>query len=204
MKDTVRTFIAVETSAAVRQRAAELIETLAAAGAKVSWVKPHNLHLTIKFLDEVRWNDIAEVIRAVQEAAAKRRAVRAGNPRRRRRFPIPAARARCGWARRRAATQLAALHAALESALNPLGFPKEHRRFAGHLTLGRVRDGGPGSHANLAHWSSSTPTSPPGGLPSRNWSSSPASSRRKARSTRRLAGRRWVCDDSRSRLPSGT
>ena len=39
---------------------------------------------------------------------------------------------------------LAALHAALESALRPLGFPKEHRRFAAHLTIGRVRGPGPG------------------------------------------------------------
>ncbi len=35
MKDTVRTFIAVETGAAVRQQAAALIETLAAKGAQV-------------------------------------------------------------------------------------------------------------------------------------------------------------------------
>ena len=69
MKDTVRTFIAVETDAAVRQRAAELIELLSACGAKVSWVKPHNMHLTIKFLDEVRWNAIADVTAAVQHAA---------------------------------------------------------------------------------------------------------------------------------------
>ncbi len=69
MKDTVRTFVAVETSSAVRQRAAELIEILAATGAKVSWAKHHNLHLTLKFLDEVRWNEIGGVTQAVREAA---------------------------------------------------------------------------------------------------------------------------------------
>ena len=53
MKDTVRAFVAVETSDAVRQRAAELIAIFAATGAKVSWVQRHNLHLTLKFLDEV-------------------------------------------------------------------------------------------------------------------------------------------------------
>ena len=36
------------------------------------------------------------------------------------------------------------LHAALENALKPLGFPKEHRRFAAHLTIGRVRGPVPG------------------------------------------------------------
>ena len=69
MKNTVRSFIAVETSTAVRQRAAELVELLSVTGAKVSWVKPHNMHLTIKFLNEVRWNTIADVTAAVQRAA---------------------------------------------------------------------------------------------------------------------------------------
>ena len=70
MKDTVRTFVAIETSIAVQQRAAELIGIFAATGAKVSWVKPHNLHLTLKFLDEVPLRSIPEVGAAVQEAAA--------------------------------------------------------------------------------------------------------------------------------------
>ena len=35
------------------------------------------------------------------------------------------------------------LHAALEGALKPIGFPKEHRRFAAHLTIGRVRGPSP-------------------------------------------------------------
>jgi|SRR5580704_5945953 2'-5' RNA ligase len=144
MKDTVRTFIAVETGAAARQRAAELIELLAATGAKVSWVKPHNLHLTLKFLDEVRWNAIAEVTAAVQRAAQTigpfDLEIRGAGA-----FPS-AGRPRTLWLGTAAGSEaLAALHAALETALKPLGFPKEHRRFAAHLTLGRVRDAGLGA-----------------------------------------------------------
>ena len=142
MKDTLRTFIAVETSAAVRQRAGELIEVLAASGAKVSWVKTHNLHLTLKFLDEVRWNAIAEVTAAVERAAQTiepfELEIRGAGT-----FPS-AGRPRTIWLGTAATCEpLAALHAALENALKPLGFPKEHRRFAAHLTLGRVRDTGP-------------------------------------------------------------
>jgi 2'-5' RNA ligase len=142
MKDTVRTFIAVETSAAVRQRAAELVVLLSATGVKVSWVKPHNMHLTIKFLDEVRWNAIADVTAAVQRVAQTVEPFEleiggAGA------FPS-AGRPRTLWLGTVAGSEpLAALAAALETALKPLGFPKEHRRFAAHLTLGRVRDGGP-------------------------------------------------------------
>jgi 2'-5' RNA ligase len=144
MKDTVRTFVAVETSGAVQLKATELIETLAATGAKVSWVKQQNLHLTLKFLDEVRWNDIADVTRAVQTAAATAEPfeleIRGAGA-----FPSPG-KPRTLWLGTAAGSEpLASLHAALEKALKPLGFPKEHRRFAAHLTLGRVRDAGPGT-----------------------------------------------------------
>jgi RNA 2',3'-cyclic 3'-phosphodiesterase len=139
MKDTVRTFIAVETSATVRQRAAALIETLASKGVKVSWAKPQHLHLTLKFLDEIRWNMVAEVTEAVQRAA--RTIEPFGVEIRGAGAFASLARPRTLWLGTAAGSEaLAALHAALESALKPLGFPKEHRRFSAHLTLGRVRD----------------------------------------------------------------
>ncbi len=143
MKNTVRTFVAVETSAAVRQRAAELIAIFAATGAKVSWVQPHNLHLTLKFLDEVPLNSIPQVSAAVQKATAtcepfELEICRAGA------FPS-AGRPRTLWLGTGEGSEaLGKLHAALENELKPLGFPKEHRRFAAHLTIGRVRGPGPG------------------------------------------------------------
>jgi 2'-5' RNA ligase len=142
MKNTVRTFVAVETSDAVRQRAAELIATLAATGAKVSWVQPHNLHLTLKFLDEVPLNSIPEVSAAVREAAATCAPfdleIRTAGA-----FPS-ASRPRTLWlGTGQSSEPLGKLHAALESSLKLLGFPKEHRRFAAHLTIGRVRGPSP-------------------------------------------------------------
>jgi len=139
MKDTVRTFVAVETSAAVRQRAAELIGIFAATGAKVSWVQQQNLHLTLKFLDEVPLNSIPQVSAAVQKAAASSEPFEleictAGA------FPS-AARPRTLWlGTGQGSDALERLNAGLERGLKALGFPKEHRRFAGHLTLGRVRE----------------------------------------------------------------
>ncbi len=142
MKDTVRTFVAVETGDAVRQRAAELIQIFAATGAKVSWVQPHNLHLTLKFLDEVRLNSIPEVSVAVQKAATEFEPfdleIRAAGA-----FPS-AGRPRTLWlGTGHGSEPLSKLHAALENALKPIGFPKEHRRFAAHLTIGRVRGPSP-------------------------------------------------------------
>ena len=123
MKNTVRTFIAVETSAAVRQRAAELIAVFAATGAKVSWVQPQNLHLTLKFLDEVPLNSIPEVSAAVQTAAAAiapfELEIRTAGA-----FPS-AGRPRTLWlGTGQGSEPLGRLHAALENALGRSVFPK--------------------------------------------------------------------------------
>jgi 2'-5' RNA ligase len=122
-----------------------LIKLLAATGAKVSWVQRHNLHLTLKFLDEVPLESLPQVIAAVQKAAAALEPfeleIRQAGA-----FPS-ASRPRTLWlGTGQGSEPLGKLHAALESELKPLGFPKEHRRFAAHLTLGRVRGPGPELH----------------------------------------------------------
>ena len=143
MKQTVRTFIAVELSDRVRQQAVALVESLAAAGADVKWVNAENLHLTIKFLDEVALKEIPRVCEAVAWAAAGAAPfeleIRGAGA-----FPT-AARPKTVWLGVGGGEeQMAALFAALEISLAKLGFRKEPRRFVPHLTLGRVRSGGPG------------------------------------------------------------
>jgi RNA 2',3'-cyclic 3'-phosphodiesterase len=142
MKNTFRTFVAVEMNEAVRTHAAELIGELGRAGAKVTWVQPHNMHLTLKFLDEVPSREIPGVCAAVAEAA---RGVPA--------FSLEVAGAgafprtsqpRTLWLGTGEGSEaLIALHARLESALAKLGYRKEPRRFVPHLTIGRVRGTGP-------------------------------------------------------------
>ena len=66
-----------------------------------------------------------------------------------------------------------ALHAAVEAALGKLGFRKEHRRFEPHLTLGRVRSGGP-AVASSVNCSASRPIFRPARATSASWWSSPA------------------------------
>src|SRR5947209_4674120 len=61
----LRTFIAVDVDAAVRERAVALQQKLAASGAAVKWVEPDNLHLTLLFLGEVDQREVVDVCRAV-------------------------------------------------------------------------------------------------------------------------------------------
>ncbi len=84
MKKTLRTFVAVEISESVRAAAAELIQLLCGTAAKVKWVEPHNLHVSLKFLGDVPQGAIVDVCRAVERGAGAMCAVYAGNPRRRR------------------------------------------------------------------------------------------------------------------------
>lgn len=143
MKKTLRIFLAVEITAAIRARTAELIESLAATTADVKWVESHNLHVTLKFLGDVHERDIMDLCEAVEAGAAKvspfALEIRGAGA-----FPT-AARPRTVWLGAGDGTeQMVVLHDRVEDALAELGYREEHRRFQTHLTIGRVRGGGPG------------------------------------------------------------
>ena len=143
MKRTVRTFVAVEINADIRSAAETLIEGLRKAPADVKWVEPQNMHLTLKFLGEVHSKEIPRVCEAVAKGASKVQPFEfelsgAGA------FPN-AGRPRTLWIGAGSGEEaMVALHGHVEDALAKLGYRKEHRRFHPHLTIGRVRRGGPG------------------------------------------------------------
>jgi 2'-5' RNA ligase len=143
MKQTVRTFVAIEINSAIRERMVELIDELRTAPADVKWVDGKNLHLTLKFLGNVPLQDIPQICRAVEKAAAavapyQLQVQGAGA------FPT-VRRPRTVWVGAGAGgPETVALHGQIEAALGKLGFRKEHRRFQPHLTIGRVRRSGPG------------------------------------------------------------
>jgi 2'-5' RNA ligase len=169
MKKTLRTFVAVELSGPVRARAEKLIAAIegtagqvnpersevtqtaassprsasSGTGKTIKWVEPHNLHITLKFLGDVHERQITEVCRAVAQGTAEVRGfeleLRGAGA-----FPT-AARPRTVWlGAGEGAEEMAVLHERIEAELAKLGFRKEHRRFQTHLTIGRVRGGGPG------------------------------------------------------------
>jgi len=143
MKHTVRTFVAVEISSAVRGCAEELIEQFRTAPVDVKWVEAHNLHLTLKFLGDVPSREIARVCEAVGQGAAEvepfELEIRGAGA-----FPNTK-RPRTLWlGTGHGEQEMVALHDHVEKPLKKLGFRPEHRRFHPHLTIGRVRHGGPG------------------------------------------------------------
>ncbi len=130
----MRLFVAVDIPEDVREAVAALVGKLRHACGSARWVRVEGLHITLKFIG---WTS--------PEDAEKIKTALASVP-----FPVPIAmkfrglgffpnehRPRVLWAGIEAAPDLAALAEAVESALLPLGVPREERAFAPHLTLAR-------------------------------------------------------------------
>lgn len=133
----MRLFVAAELPAGHRAALADVCERGRSGG--VRWVPAENVHLTLKFLGEVDGEKVAKI----EEALA---AVAAGAE------PFTLSLSDCGcFPNSRAprvlwvglgegAEAAAALAAAVDRALEPLGFPREKRPFKAHLTIGRAKD----------------------------------------------------------------
>lgn len=133
----MRLFVAVNLSSEIRERLATVQDRLRHAQADVSWVRPENIHITLKFLGETEEKRLPSIREALADAA------RTGAS-----FPMEIAGVgsfggrvpRVVWVGvRDGARPLTDLARQVEHVLARLGFPKEKREFSAHLTLGRVR-----------------------------------------------------------------
>jgi 2'-5' RNA ligase len=123
----------------VRVRLAAEVERLRPLARDVAWVAPANLHVTLKFLGGVEASRVEGVAAALHEAAtglaAFDLAIEGLGA-----FPSRT-RPRVLWAGLGVGAAVAAtLAERVDTALAGLGFPAETRPFAGHVTLGRVRE----------------------------------------------------------------
>ncbi len=75
MQRTVRTFVAIEISSEVRARAQKLITQLQGVDAKVRWVDPAQLHLTLKFLGEIDLLEVPQDLRGGRRSRGQAAAV---------------------------------------------------------------------------------------------------------------------------------
>jgi RNA 2',3'-cyclic 3'-phosphodiesterase len=134
----MRAFIAIELPQETKDAIGKLQAVLKQAGADVKWVKPENIHLTLKFLGEVADNKIIEVVNILEESVKGSegfyiRPCSIGA------FPkIPSPKVIwIGIDKGGSQTKLIAQE--LEERLAQTGIPKEGRPFSSHITIGRTR-----------------------------------------------------------------
>ncbi len=133
---TLRAFVAVELPGAVIRACEAARRCHADLDARVRWVRPEGVHLTLKFLGDVEFASVPLILEAMRAVAARTPPmalhttdVGAPNP----------DRARVIWLGVGGETGiLGRLRADLEDAMCGIGFEREDRRFHPHVTIARA------------------------------------------------------------------
>ncbi len=138
MSKTLRTFIAVEIPENIISGIRDLQQDLKAYGVDIRWIRPENIHLTLKFLGDVPAADIDNIFGAISGTAEGISSI-----------PLQAKgigvfpgvkRPRVLWVGLTGQLELLTrLQKILDANLKDIGFPPEKRPFKGHLTIGRIK-----------------------------------------------------------------
>jgi len=137
---SIRTFVAIELPGAVRDRLGEVSRSLAHMGPRIRWVRPHSLHITLKFIGDVDASRIPELVEVVGRVSSAHdpfqlATTEVGG------FPS-VSKARVVWVGLRGHLEsLARLQRDVEASLAQLEIPRDRRPFSPHVTLGRARRG---------------------------------------------------------------
>jgi 2'-5' RNA ligase len=136
--EAIRTFICIDISESIKARLGALQNDLRRLEAQVSWVKPANIHLTVKFLGDVPQPKMSGIVEAA------RRAIGSCSP-----FQIDIKGTGCFPSPRRPnilwvglaalPEALINLHKGLEDELAGQGLARDTKAFRPHLTIGRLR-----------------------------------------------------------------
>ncbi len=137
----MRTFIAIELPEKTKAELGNIQEELKLTGADVKWVKPENIHLTLKFLGEIDKGLLKKISSILIEISSRNKY-----------FNICLSKLgvfpnlkypRVIWIGLNDNQQVVDIAEALEKQLIRIGLPAESRPFTAHITLGRIR-----SHRN--------------------------------------------------------
>ena len=133
----MRCFIAIEISEVIKSVLLEIEEELKKYGADVRWVKPDNIHLTLKFLGNIKDESTDKIIKTVEEICSRYDSfdlmIKGLGIFPNRKSP------RVLWVGIEGNDILAALQKEIDEGMSSLGFENEKRKFTAHLTLGRFR-----------------------------------------------------------------
>jgi 2'-5' RNA ligase len=147
----VRVFVALELSGGIREALERAQEMLRRCSARLTFVEPKNIHITVKFLGEVDESNLPAVVDALKKIDFHAFSVSAGqvtlnNPRQ----------PRTAWCAIDDAGHGGELLRQIENALSPLGFERETRRFTPHATVARVKSPDPSLVSAIQRMSDTT------------------------------------------------
>ncbi len=140
----MRLFAAIDIEPQVQDRIGQIQQQLKRElnlfGKEVKWVWPEQIHLTLKFLGDVRDGMITQVCDVMMRTAAEYESFDLqiqglgvfGRP------------ARVVWAGCESPAELMKLQTQLENEFEQIGWDKENRPFAGHLTICRIKSAAAG------------------------------------------------------------
>ena len=139
MNQPIRCFIAIEIPDTIQNRLAQIQGTLRKQIQKASWVKPNNVHLTLKFLGDVDPNDLEFIGHAIERVASRHRSfsLRIGGLGA---FPN-FARPRVMWIGAKVGGEcVSSLAQDINMALSECGFPRDAKTFNPHITIARLKE----------------------------------------------------------------
>jgi len=139
MSDIIHTFIAVDLPEKIYSSIEKIQEELKSHRFKIRWVRPRNIHLTLKFLGNAKKSDVDRIAKAAKESVkdiAPFSLFARGigvfpNIKRPRVLWVGV----CGQM-----DMLLKMQSNFESQLETVGFKKECKPFKGHLTFARIKD----------------------------------------------------------------
>jgi 2'-5' RNA ligase len=133
----MRLFIALDIPAEVREHLSQYVDRVRRYAPDARWARIESLHVTLKFIGEVKDAKVAEIKTALAPIQSRPFPVEfkeIGF------FPAPKS-ARVFWAGVHASDALAQLASTIEAAMEKLGIAREKRPYHPHLTLARAPEG---------------------------------------------------------------
>jgi 2'-5' RNA ligase len=134
----MRLFVAMDVPEEIKGVISETLGDLRKNMEGVRWVKPENIHITVKFIGDYEEDKLDRLEVEIKKAAVRSprfTALLAGCGA----FPSPG-KARVIWVGMREGEEEAAIVARkVDSRLGKIGIKREKRPFRGHLTLGRLK-----------------------------------------------------------------
>jgi len=133
----LRAFIAIELPETIQSVLSDMQGEFRKGDTDIRWVRPHGIHLTLKFLGSIKESMVRDITDILQKAAGSSSAFTltlSGTG------VFPNMRSpRVLWVGIEESSVLNTLQRDIESGLESLGFGREKRNFTAHLTLGRFK-----------------------------------------------------------------